>query len=325
MRVLFPPPQGDLYFTSSSSMIHTGGTSSGNNSARGSALLTSSVSQPVPKLPKNIDKRDFLNSSKFSSDYGVDATYVYRIDLESMTGRRDVETPALGSTTSLRHSLSDDSISRTDVVSIASSDDCTSEGSTLDFIHPKDDYIPVIHTSFEEDDPAPLGGHTHNHHHGSYHGNHHHSQYYQSKGTSSRNISRESSSSFPHHRNHSHSAHRTVEVRSNSFGPASSSNGGNSSRSNGSSGGLSTPYGSQYSAPGSVSASGSGLDSTRLSPPPPLRGSDGSFSQVKIKRSKKVLTSRKSLDSNSRYLHPSPGKTTPTHCLELGRQLHSRV
>ena len=303
-------------------MVHTGGIGnggSGNSSARGSALFTHSMLQPPSKFPKNIDKKDFVSSNKFS-DSVMESTYVYRIDMESMTGRRDNEMPALGSSASLRHSLSDDSISHTDVVSIVSSDDCTSDGSTLDFIHPKDDDVPVVHTSFEEEDvpifsiAQPHHSHHHSHHHPHHHHhyhNHHHHHQHSSKGQpTSRVISRETSSSFPQNRNHSHPAvHRPVESRSNSFGPISSANGRSSNSSNHHHHPGVGLYNSHFSTPlmnGQTNSFSS--STTRLSPP----CESPSQQPVKIKRSKRVLTSRKSLDSTSRYLHPSPGETTPT-------------
>ena len=70
--------------------------------------------------------------------------------MENMTGRKDMDLAGFGSSISLGNSSNEDS--RSEVVSIASSEECNLEGSTpmLDFIHLvfKDD----VWTSFEVED-----------------------------------------------------------------------------------------------------------------------------------------------------------------------------
>lgn len=124
-----------------------------------------SQNQAIPsKLPKNIDKRDLISSGRFS-ETGDDTMCIYRIGMENMTGRRDLEFVSdIGSSTSLRNSSSEESMSKTETVSMIS-DECCSEGSmhTLDYIHPinPDNTIPMIHTSFEEERPITMSTSSH--------------------------------------------------------------------------------------------------------------------------------------------------------------------
>ncbi len=139
--------QGDLYFTSSSNMVHSAAFCKTPTSAR-------SFSHLPTKLPKNFDKRDLTTSGRFSEH--EESTYIYKISLENMTGRRDFESSGtvLGSTASLRNSSSDESMSKTEGVSTIS-DEGNSDGSAhrLDFIHPivGDEEVPLIETSFQEE------------------------------------------------------------------------------------------------------------------------------------------------------------------------------
>ena len=157
------------------------------NSTKTTPTFINSQSQPPFKFPKNMDKKDLVAAAKFS-DSGMDMSYIYKIDMKSMTGRRPTGTAATGGSVSLRNSGSDDSISRTEVVSIVSSDDCTSDR-MLDFIHPMTkDESPTIQTSFDEDDvPLSFSASPHYNHH------RHHAHQHTNKESSSRFLSSEPS------------------------------------------------------------------------------------------------------------------------------------
>lgn len=142
--------QGDLYFTSSSNMVHTASFCKTPTSARSYSHL------PTPsKLPKNFDKKDLMTTSGRFSD-SEESTYIYKISLESMTGRRDFESSVsiLGSTNSLHHSSSEESVCKNEGMSVIS-DEGNSDGSVhqLDFIHPivGDEEVPLVHSSFQEE------------------------------------------------------------------------------------------------------------------------------------------------------------------------------
>ena len=98
-----------------------------------------------------MERKDLISSGRYNSEAG-DMTCIYKIGMENMTGRKDTDLAGFGSSISLGNSSNEDSVSRSEVISIASSEDCNSEGSTpmLDYIHPvfKDD----IRTSFEVED-----------------------------------------------------------------------------------------------------------------------------------------------------------------------------
>ena len=138
--------QGDVYFTSTSNMVLTHSCKT-PTSARSFTHLPS-------KLPKNFDKRDLTTSGRFSES--EEAIYIYKISMENMTGRRDFESSCTvpSSTTSLRNSSSDESVCKTEGISIIS-DEGNSDGSAhrLDFIHPilGDEETPLVETSFQED------------------------------------------------------------------------------------------------------------------------------------------------------------------------------
>ena len=144
--------QSDVYFTSSSNMVHT--TLSNKTPTTGRSFAN------IPtKLPKNFDRRDL----KHTSSANENLTYVYKISKENMTGRRDLDVGLggrLGSSVSLRNSSgSEESISKAEVAS----DDCNSDGSVhssrMDYIHPafRDEEVPMIRRSFQEEEEEEDG------------------------------------------------------------------------------------------------------------------------------------------------------------------------
>lgn len=201
--------------------------------------LTHSFSQAVPtKLPKNIDKRDLMTSGKFTEK--EEMTHIYRISLENMTGRRDLDSTGLGSTVSLRNSSSDELAS-----------DGNSDGSTnrLDFIHP-DEEMPVLQRSFQEEHSLNKEGR--DVHLG-------HSNSFQISSSPDKN----------RYSNGSHPRRYPVEIRSG------------------------------HPLPDSVRASAPNLTVSTTS-----NQSEKNISQSRLRRARKVITSRKSLDSGSKWLSP---------------------
>ena len=142
--------QGDVYFTSSSNMVHATFCKTPTSARSFSHLPT--------KLPKNFDKKDFTSSGRFSE--AEESTYIYKISLESMTGRRDFEssTTVLESNASLRNSSSDESVCKAEGVSTVSDEGNSDESAhRLDFIHPilGGEEKPLVEASFQ-DDSSPV-------------------------------------------------------------------------------------------------------------------------------------------------------------------------
>ncbi len=241
--------QGDIYFTSSSGMIHTTSSKTPTTSNRFSHLT---------KLPKNIDKKDLNSSGRYSTD-SADTIFVYKISIENMTGRGLDSGSVMGSTMSLHNSSSEESVSKTEVISIISSEDGNSDGSTLDIIHPEvsDEDIPSFtHTCFEGEE-SPVS-----------------SPY--RRGVSLI-VNSERSSSLDEdeqaRQRHHSSSHQHTTVESN---------------------GHYNIY--DHITSHQLSVNGNASKSSSLSPP---------HSNSRLKRSRKVITGRKSLDAGSRWLNPS--------------------
>lgn len=110
-----------------------------------------SLSHLPTKLPKNMDKKDLATSGKFTEE---EFTYIYKISLENMTGRRDLDLDyGLERSVSTHNSGYDESVCRSDVVSL-NCDEPSSNG-RLDYIHPifRDNDLPMRHQSFQEEGP----------------------------------------------------------------------------------------------------------------------------------------------------------------------------
>ena len=101
-----------------------------------------SFSHLPTKLPKNMDKRDLATSGKHGDS--EELTYMYKISLENMTGRRDVESGGGFETSFMTQ------VSSSDVVTILS--DSEGPGHRFDDIHPvfRDGDVPVMRRSFQE-------------------------------------------------------------------------------------------------------------------------------------------------------------------------------
>ena len=126
--------QGDLYFSSSSNRVHN----------PISKAQTPTTNMPI-KFPKNIDKKDFLTSGVFADTKGL--VSVYKIMLESMTGKRE------SSSESIHTSVSDDSMSRYSITESTIEERTTVSPPTLDYVHPilEDNENPSnILNSFDE-------------------------------------------------------------------------------------------------------------------------------------------------------------------------------
>lgn len=106
--------QGDIYFTSSS-LIHN---------YKGDSRI---VIAPEIKVPKNIDKRGFLSSGRFSEPDLPQVVYVYKICAEILVGRKDSN----ASTISIQ---STDEVFTRSVVSDLMED--SHSDTSLDHVHP---------------------------------------------------------------------------------------------------------------------------------------------------------------------------------------------
>ena len=107
------------------------------------------------KLPKNVDKKDFVASGKLmasgKNSEGSTVNFIYKINMENMTGRKDLDTGLLEGSVSLQNSGSEESVSRTEFVFMIPSD--SADDNSLDYIYPvlEDEDVPMIKTSFEGD------------------------------------------------------------------------------------------------------------------------------------------------------------------------------
>lgn len=110
---------------------------------------------PDVKMPKNIDKKGFTASDRFTESDG--AHFIYKITLENMTGRRD----SITSTSSVQFTQStghEDAISTTSIIS----EELPSDSSSLDFVHPSVDEVqsppPLNFRVGDSPPPPPEGG-----------------------------------------------------------------------------------------------------------------------------------------------------------------------
>lgn len=207
-----------------------------------------SFSHLPTKLPKNMDKKDLAISGRFMES--EELIYIYKISMENMTGRRELEVSEMGSSVSLQDSSSDESVCKMEALSVIS-DGCNSDNSMhrLDFIHPiiQDGDMPTIRTSFQEE-CSPM-----------------------------------TSLSRKGFKSHSYQGTGTSSSPSSSTSSASSG---------------------AYDGAGGEHRKLAVHDQVNASPPPLAHLNRSPVPQIKLRRARKVLTSRKSLDSGSRWLYP---------------------
>lgn len=224
-----------------------------------------SFSHLPTRLPKNMDRRDLTTSGRFSDS--DDLVYVYRISMESMTGRRDLDCEDTENPASFQCSSSDDEFSRPNSVSLLSDQHSSNDGSMhrLDFIHPllPDEDTPLMHGSFQEEVVTTgLGVPERNGH----------PVLKQSRSHEPEGRGRESRGGS------NGGQHTCVELEE------------------GQSNCLTVPIPSLHGVPTRA------MPVTQITPAPP-NSSPGP--PPRLRRARKVLTSRKSLDSGSRWFSPS--------------------
>ena len=104
------------------------------------------------KFPKNIDKKGFCSSGRFSAEGMI---YIYKIVLEKMVRRRD-STASVQSLQNLQ--ISDEKNSVSEILS----EDIPSDTTSLDFVHPileDSENPPLMMREFDTYPPTTAGGH----------------------------------------------------------------------------------------------------------------------------------------------------------------------
>lgn len=269
-------------------MVHTANSCKTPTSAR-------SFSHLPTRLPKNVDIRDLTSSNRYSDDL----SYIYKISMENMTGMRDPELDETESSMSFRNSSSDEESVRSEGVPVNFGERSSNGGlNRFDFIHPvlPDDRPSLMCRSFQEEKvPAKRKVQLQRR-----------CASYSDADIASSNKGR-SRLTTVHSLESNDETSLRVPVRSV---PAPALHSPLMNRSM-----------HMWTTP-------PGTDSPPLPPrarwqntPPVITTSVGSPPLPKLRRSRKVLTSRESLDSTSRWLHPS--LSSPDERL-MGEQVDQR-